>query len=129
MAATTTEIPTENRNGIEALLPNGVNTINDKPAAINGLRKFKNPPSWQEVFVVVYFNKVSVFSKRLNYFHSIFFSLFVKVIPETWLIKFLFKYFSPSKLILASTRISLFIFYHLYYLILFLLNSLMKKIL
>ena len=76
----------------------GVSTIfiNGKPAIINGLRKFKNPPSWQVIFVVVSFIKIPLFSKDLITFIIYFISLFVRVIPEPLLnVKFLLSSFIP----------------------------------
>ena len=70
--------------------------INGKPAIINGLRKFKNPPSWQVIFVVVSFIKIPLFSKDLITFIIYFISLFVRVIPEPLLnVKFLLSSFIP----------------------------------
>ena len=68
----------------KTLLANGVSTffINDKLAVINGLRKFKNPPSWLVIFLVVSFNKIPLFSKDLITFIISFISLLVRVIPE-----------------------------------------------
>ena len=54
--------------------------INGKPADINGLRKFKNPPSWIVIFLTVPFNKIPLFSKDFIIFIS-FISLSVRVIP------------------------------------------------
>ena len=56
--------------------------INGKPAVVNSLRKFKNPPSGLAIFLVVPFNKTDLFSKDLITFITSFISLFVKVIPE-----------------------------------------------
>ena len=53
-----------------------------KPVIINGLRKFENPPSSLVIFLVVPFNKIVLFL-RPHHCHNIFFSLFVRVIPET----------------------------------------------
>ena len=46
---------------------NGVSTlfINGTPAVVNGLRKFGNPSSWVEIFVVVPFNNISLLFKDL----------------------------------------------------------------
>ena len=54
--------------------------INGKASAINSLRKSKNPLSWLELFVLVSFNKIAVFSKDLITFTISFISLFVQVI-------------------------------------------------
>ena len=64
------------------LLANGVSTffINGKPAAINGLRKLRNP--WLVVFLVVPFNKIPLFSKDLISFIISFISLIVSVILQ-----------------------------------------------
>ena len=44
-----------NSNGTKTLLANGVSTffINGKAIVMNGLRKLRNPPSGQLVFLVV----------------------------------------------------------------------------
>ena len=55
--------------------------INGKASPINSVRKSKNPLSWLELFVVVSFNKISLFSKDLITFTISFISLFVQVIP------------------------------------------------
>ena len=64
-----TDIPGDNRNGNKSLLANGVISlfINGKPAAINGLRKIKNPSFCLVIFLVVPFKKITLF-----YFHDIF---------------------------------------------------------
>ena len=71
----------------KTFLANGVSTlfINGKPAVINGLRKFKNPPSWLVIFLVVPCNKITLFSKDLITLIIFFISLFVRVIsfPKT----------------------------------------------
>ena len=61
------DISADNPNGNKTLLGNGISTffINGKPAVSNGLRKFKIPPSWPVIFLVVPFNKISLFSKTL----------------------------------------------------------------
>ena len=56
--------------------------INSKLALINDLKKFRNPPSWMVIFVVVPFNKIPLLSKDLITFITSFISLFVRVIPE-----------------------------------------------
>ena len=73
-----------NTNGIKTLLANGVSTffVNGKPAVINDLRKFRNPPSWLVIFLAVPFNEVSLFSKDLTTFIISFISLSVRVIPD-----------------------------------------------
>ena len=91
-------IPTDNCNGIETLLGNGVNTfsINDKQAVINGLRKLTKPPFWLVIFLVVPVNKSPLFSKDLFTFIMSFASLFVRVIPEALLhVNFLLSSFVP----------------------------------
>ena len=77
------EIPDNNLNGNKTFLPNGVSTlfINGKRAVINGLRKFKNPPSWLVMFPVFPFNKIDLFFKGLITFTIYFISLSVRVIP------------------------------------------------
>ena len=47
MAASAADIHVDNPNGNKIFLANSVSIffINGKPAVINGLRKFKNPPS------------------------------------------------------------------------------------
>ena len=35
---------------------------NGKPALINGLKKFKDPPFWLGIFLVVPFNEIPLFS-------------------------------------------------------------------
>ena len=64
--------------------------INCKPAVINGLRKFKNHLSWLATFQVVPFNKIPLFSKGVITFIISFISLFIRVIPERLMMKFLF---------------------------------------
>ena len=49
---------------------------------MNGLRKFKYPPFWLVVFLVIPFNRVRLFSKNLITFIIPFDSLFVRLIPE-----------------------------------------------
>ena len=70
MAAPAADIPDNNPNGNKSLLANGTSKlfINGKPAAINGLRKLRNPRSWLIIFAVIPFNKIPLFFKRLNYF-------------------------------------------------------------
>ena len=70
--------------------------INGKPAAINGLRKVKNSPSWLVIFL-----EISLFSKDLITFIISFISLSVRVIPEP-VNKFLITL--PSKLIPAFPK-------------------------
>ena len=55
--------------------------IDDKAAVINGLRKFKNPPLWLVMFLVIPFNKMPLFSKDLATFIICFMPVFVRVIP------------------------------------------------
>ena len=73
-----------NPNSIKMLLINCVSTffINGKPAGIIGLRKLRNPTFWLKLFLVINFNKVSLFSKVLIIFVISFVSLFAKVIPK-----------------------------------------------
>ena len=71
----------------ETLLADEVSTvfINCKPAAINGLRKFKSPTSWRVISAVVFLmkiNKIPLFSKNLITFIKTFISLSARVIPE-----------------------------------------------
>ena len=65
-------------------LANGVsiNFINGKPAVINGLRKFKNPPSWIVVPLVLSVNKIPLFWKDLITLIIYFISLFVRFILQ-----------------------------------------------
>ena len=49
---------------------------------INGIRKFKNPPSWLVIFVVVPFDEIALFSKDLITFITPFSSLSDRVIFE-----------------------------------------------
>ena len=72
----------------KTLLANGVSTffINDKLAVINGLRKFKNPPSWLVIFLVVPFNKIPLFSKGVITFIISLILLFVRFIFEPVLV-------------------------------------------
>ena len=54
--------------------------INGKPTVINDLRRLKNPPFWQAIFLVVLFGKIPLFCKDLI---ISFISLFVRVIPHS----------------------------------------------
>ena len=76
------DIPADNPKGKKAFLANGVSIffINGKPAVINGLRKFKNPPYWPAIFLVVPFNNIPLFSKDLITFIILFISLKVRTI-------------------------------------------------
>ena len=56
--------------------------INVKAAVINDLRKLENPPSSLVIFLVVHFNKISLFSNDLITFIISFISLFVRFFPE-----------------------------------------------
>ena len=47
---------------------------------INGIRKFKNPPSWLVIFVVAPFDEIALFSKDLITFITPFSSLSDRVI-------------------------------------------------
>ena len=76
--------------------------INGKPAVINGLRKFKNTPSWLVIFLVVAFNKIPLLSKDLTTFVISFNSLFFKVIPEPVSDEIPFLLFLPILLSSAS---------------------------
>ena len=84
IAASAADIPADNSNGIKTLLASerGTLFINGKLALINDLRKFRNPPSWMVIFVVVPLNKIPLLSKDLITFITSFISLFVGVIPE-----------------------------------------------
>ena len=55
--------------------------VHFKPVVINGLRKFKIPPSWLVILLVVPFNKLPLFSKDLTTFIISFTSLFAEVNP------------------------------------------------
>ena len=61
---------TINPNGIKMLFANGVNTlfINGQQAVINGLRKWRNPPFRQVIFLVISFNKIALFFHNIFYF-------------------------------------------------------------
>ena len=69
------------------------------------LIKFKKPPFWLVIFLVVHFNKIPLFSKDLIAFTS----LFVRVIPKHVIdeIPFL-KIFLPTELSPVSVKISSF---------------------
>ena len=69
------------------------------------LIKFKKPPFWLVIFLVVHFNKIPLFSKDLISFTS----LFVRVIPKHVIdeIHFL-KIFLPTELSPVSVKISSF---------------------
>ena len=73
-------------------LANGVSAVstNGKTAVINGLRRFKNPLSWLVIFLVVPFNKTSLFYKTLITFIIYFILLFVRVFPEPVINKVVF---------------------------------------
>ena len=49
---------------------------------INGIRKFKDPPSWLVIFVVVPFDEIALFSKDLITFITPFSSLSDRVFFE-----------------------------------------------
>ena len=95
ISSSVADIAAYNSNGNKSLLGSGVNTtfINDKPAVINGLRKFKNPSYRRGIFVVVPFNKVFLFSKDFITFITYFISLFPWVIPKPVIDK-IFKLFT-----------------------------------
>ena len=65
--------------------------IYGKPAVINGIIKLRNPPSWLVNFVLVPFNKISLFSKDLITSIISFILLFVRVIPDALGYKMVFK--------------------------------------
>ena len=73
------------------------------------LIKFKKPPFWLVIFLVVHFNKIPLFSKDLITFIISFTSLFVRVIPKPVIdeIRFL-EIFLPTELSPVSVRISSF---------------------
>ena len=83
IVASTADIPADNPNSSNTFLAIGVSTyfINGKPALIDGPRKFKNPPFWLVIFLVVPFNEIPLFHKDLITFLVSFISLFVIVIP------------------------------------------------
>ena len=56
--------------------------INGKQVVIDGLRKFKNRPSWLVIFLVVPYDKIPLFSKEFVTFITSFTSLLVRAIPE-----------------------------------------------
>ena len=94
IATSVADIPAVNPNAYKTFLANGVSTflINGKPAVIDGLRKFKNSPSWLVTFLVVHFDKILLFSKDLITVAVIisFITLFRRVIPETLIDEFVF---------------------------------------
>ena len=67
IAASAAYIPDDKPNGIKTLLVNGVSIllINYKPTINDGIRKFKNRPYWLAIFLVVPFDKISLFSRDL----------------------------------------------------------------
>ena len=67
IAASAAYIPDDKPNGIKTLLVNGVSIllINYKPTITDGIRKFKNRPYWLAIFLVVPFDKISLFSRDL----------------------------------------------------------------
>ena len=67
IAASAAYIPDDKPNGIKTLLVNGVSIllINYKPTVTDGIRKFKNRPYWLAIFLVVPFDKISLFSRDL----------------------------------------------------------------
>ena len=72
-------IPSDNPNGIKTLLARDVSTF-----FINGNQlslMVKNPPSWLVIFLVVPFNKITLFSKDLITFTISVISILVRVIP------------------------------------------------
>ena len=77
-----------------------------KPNIIDGIRKFKNRPYWQAIFLVVSFNEIPLFSKDLITFIISFISWFVRVIPEPVSDKIPLLIFLSIMLIPASTRMS-----------------------
>ena len=78
--------------------------INGKPAAIDVLIKFKNPPSWLGILLVVPVNKILLFSRDLIT------SLSVRAIPEPAIDEIPILISLPNKLSPASTRMFSFIF-------------------
>ena len=79
-AASVADIAADNPNGNKRLLARGVSKlfIYGKPAAINGLRKLRNPSSWLVRFLVVPFSKFFLFSKDLITSIISFISMFVQ---------------------------------------------------
>ena len=68
IAASAAYIPDDKPNGIKTLLVNGVSIllINYKPTITDGIRKSKNRPYWLAIFLVVPFDKISLFSRDLR---------------------------------------------------------------
>ena len=84
IAASAADILADNPSEIKTFSSNEVSTlfINGTPAAANGLRKLRNPPSWVLISVEVPFDSIPLFSKDLFTFIISFISLFVRVISE-----------------------------------------------
>ena len=75
------DFPADNLNSNKTLLARGVSTlfINGEPAITNGLTKFKNPPPWHIILLVVPSSKIPLFYEDLISFIT---SSFVRVVAE-----------------------------------------------
>ena len=93
IAASVADAAAVNNNRIKTFLANGGSTffINGKPAVINGLIDSRNPPLWLVIFLVVSFNKISLFLKDICTFIIYFiFILYAIVILELAIDEILF---------------------------------------
>ena len=78
------DVAADNPNVNKTVLTRGVSIlfINGRPAVINGLRKMRNPPSGLVMSLLVFLNKILLFSKDLITFTISLAALFIRVIPE-----------------------------------------------
>ena len=74
--ASVAETTTFNLKGTKKILAKGFSKffINGKLTEVNGLRKLRNPPTWFAIFLIVPFDNIPLFSKKL-FFYNIFISL------------------------------------------------------
>ena len=84
ITASVGDVASVNPNSTKMLLANGVSTffINDKPTEINGVKNFRNPPSWLVIFLVLPFYNIPPFPKDLITFIISFISLFLSIKAE-----------------------------------------------
>ena len=131
IAASVADIAADNLNGIKIFLAKVLSKlfINGETTVIDNLGKFRNPPSWLVIFLVVPLNKIPLFSIDLITFITSFISLFVRVFPKPAIDENAFLIFLPIKLSTASTKVFLLNFWYPYSLIFSLLNSLMTLVL
>ena len=85
MALSVSETAAVNPKVTKTLLANSLNTflINSKATDINSLRKLRKCPFWLVIFLIVSYNKISLFSKELITCIIYFILLSVSVSIET----------------------------------------------